>query len=131
MGLNLKIYLEKFPEVCKRKFGRAYNFSALEKRFLPLREGQRWLAARDVSQIFNPESTPFGKYWPQPNEKDLDKVLSTKRIGLGLKSQDRSDLVKGLLSVFHNVGVVSLILPLRPSRAVRGLQYTGSLPGPN
>lgn len=94
MRLDLKTHLEKFPEICKRKFGRTYNFSALEKRFVPLREGQRWLAARDVSHIFHPESTPFGRYWPQPNEKDLDKVLSAKRMSLGLNSRDRSDLVK-------------------------------------
>ena len=110
MGLDLKVYLEKFPEICKRKFGRTYSFSALEKRFVPLREGKRWLAARDVSQIFSHENTPFGRYWPQPNEKDLDKVLSAQRIGLGLNSQARGDLVRKLLGVFHNVGVVSLIL---------------------
>lgn len=101
MALDLKAHLEKFPEICKRKFGRTYNFSALEKRFVPLREGQRWLAARDVSHIFHPENTPFGRYWPQPNKKDLDKVLSAKRIGLGLNSQDSGDLVRSLLSVFH------------------------------
>jgi hypothetical protein len=110
VGLDLKAHLEKYPEICKRKFGRTYNFSALEKRFVPLREGQRWLAARDVSHIFHPENTPFGRYWPQPNKKDLDNVLAAKRIGLGLNSQDRGDLVRNLLSVFHNVGVVSIIL---------------------
>jgi len=110
VGLDLKAHLEKYPEVCKRKFSQTYNFSALEKRFVSLREGQRWLAARDVSHIFPPENTPFGRYWPQPNKKDLDKVLSAKRIGLSLGSQDRGDLVRTLLSVFHNVGVVSIIL---------------------
>jgi hypothetical protein len=110
VGLDLKAHLEKYPEICKRKFGRSYDFAALEKRFGPLREGQRWLAARDVSHIFHSENTPFGRYWPQPNKKDLDKVLSAKRIGLGLNSQDRGDLVRSLLSIFHNVGVVSIIL---------------------
>ena len=110
MGLDLKAYLGQFPEICKRKFGRTYDFPALERRFVPLREGQRCLAARDISHIFHPENTPFGKYWPQPNKKDLDKVLSAKRISLGLNAQDRGDLVRSLLSVFHNVGVVSIIL---------------------
>jgi hypothetical protein len=110
VGLDLKAYLEKFPEICKHKFGRTYNFGALEKRFAPLRQGQRWLAAKDVSHIFQPENTPFGRYWPQPNTKDLDKILSAKRIKLGLNEQDRGDLVRSLLSVFHNVGVVSIIL---------------------
>jgi hypothetical protein len=80
VGLDLKAHIEKYPEICNRKFGRTYNFAAIEKRFVPLREGQRWLAARDVSHIFPPENTPFGRYWPQPNKKDLDKVLSAKRV---------------------------------------------------
>ncbi len=110
MGLDLKAYLGQFSEICKRKFGRTYEFSALEKRFVPLREGQRCLAARDISHIFHPENTPFGKYWPQPNKKDLDKVLSAKRVSLCLNAQDRGDLFRNLLSIFHNVGVVSIIL---------------------
>jgi hypothetical protein len=110
VGLDSKAYLGQFPEICKRKFGRTYDFSALERRFVPLRDGQRCLAARDISHVFHPENTPFGKYWPQPNKKDLDKVLSAKRISLGLNAQDRGDLVRSLLSVFHNVGVVSIIL---------------------
>lgn len=110
MGLDLKQFLALFPEICKRKFGRSYDLAAIEKRFLPLRDGQRCLAARDLSHIFHPENTPFGRYWPTPHKKDLDKILSAKRIGLGMTSQDRGDLVKSLLSVFHNVGVVSIIL---------------------
>jgi len=110
MGLELKNYLEKFPEVCKRKFGRTYNFSALEKRFAQLREGKRWLVAKDVSHIFHPDSTPFGNYWPQPNEKELDKALSANRLAVGPIPLDRPKLLVNLLNVFHNVGVVSLIL---------------------
>src|SRR5919204_3829454 len=110
MGLDLKSYLGKFPEVCKRKFGRTYNFSALEKRFAPLREGKRWLVAKDVSHIFHPDSTPFGKYWPQPNEKALDNALSANRLLVGPMPLDRLKLLTDLLKVFHNVGVVSLIL---------------------
>lgn len=110
MGLDLKQYLALFPEICRRKFGRSYDLAAVEKRFVPLREGQRCLAARDVSHIFHPENTPFGRYWPTPNKKDLDKILSAKRIRLGSTSQNRNDLVRNLLSVFHNVGVVSIIL---------------------
>ena len=110
MGFDLKSYAQKFPEVCKRKFGRSYNLAALEKRFAPLRQGQRWLAAKDVDQIFHPDNTPFGKYWPQPNEKDLDKSLSANHITLGPLNGGQQNLVLRLLKVLHNVGVVSLVL---------------------
>ncbi len=57
VSLDLKSYLHKFPEVCRQKFGRSYDFATLEKRFAPLREGQRWLAAKDVVNIFHPDNT--------------------------------------------------------------------------
>lgn len=110
MGIDLKSYLHKFPEVCRRKFGRSYNFAALEKRFEPLRQGQRWLAAKDVACIFHPDNTSFAKYWPQPNEKDLDKSLSANHITLGPLNGGQQNLILRLLKVFHNVGVVSLVL---------------------
>jgi hypothetical protein len=110
VGFDLKGYALKFPEVCRRKFGRSYNLGALEKRFAPLRDGQRWLAAKDVAHIFHPDNTPFGKYWPQPNERDLDKSLSANHLTLGPIDGSRQNLVPKLLKVFHNVGVVSLVL---------------------
>jgi hypothetical protein len=109
VDFDLKSYVQRFSEVCKGKFGRSYNLAALEKRFSPLRDGQRWLAARDVVQIFRPENTPFGKYWPQPNEKDLDRSLAANHIMLG-PLNGQQILVLRLLNVFHNVGVVSLLL---------------------
>jgi hypothetical protein len=110
VGFDLKSYAQKFPEVCKRKFGCTYNLAAVERRFAPLREGQRWLAAKDVVHIFQPGTTPFGKYWPQPNEKDLDKSLSANHITLGPLNGGQQNVVLRLLKVFHNVGVVSLVL---------------------
>ena len=73
-GFDLKYYLERFPEVCRQKFGRTYSFRALEKKFEPLCTGNRWLAAKDVLNIFDPTATPFGRYWTRPNEKELDQV---------------------------------------------------------
>lgn len=110
MGVNLKSYLSEFPTINQRKFGRSYDFQALQKRFLPLREGQRWLAASDVAELFCPDNTPFAKYWPQPNEKDLDKILSAKHLLLGPHPAEREQLLLGLLSVFHNLGIASIIL---------------------
>jgi hypothetical protein len=110
VGLDLKSYLHKFPEVCRQKFGRSYDFAAVEKRFVPLREGQRWLAAKDVVHIFHPDNTSFAKYWPQPNEKDLDKSLSANHIMVGPLDGHQQSLVLSLLKVFHNLGVVSLVL---------------------
>ena len=110
LAFDLKSFLQKFPDVCERKFGRSYNFTALERRFEPLRTGERWLAAEDVIQIFDVNNTSFAKYWPQPNEENLDRVLSANHVFLGPLCGNQQSLVMKLLEVFHNVGVISLVL---------------------
>jgi len=110
MSFDLRSYLYKFPEIYMRKFGRSYDFAALEKRFVPLREGIRWLAAKDVAEIFHPDNTPFAKYWSQPNANDLDKALAAHHLTLGPLNANQQNLVLQLLKIFHNVGVTSLLL---------------------
>jgi hypothetical protein len=109
-GFDLKSYLDRFPEVCKQKFGRTYSFRALEKKFEPLCTGNRWLAAKDVLNIFDPTATPFGRYWPKPNEKELDQVLKKARLVLGPTPPNPRELVKRALEILHSIGLVSLVL---------------------
>jgi hypothetical protein len=109
-GFDLKSYLERFPEVCRAKFGRTYNFRVLEKEFAQLRGGKRWLAARDVMKIFEPSRTPFGHYWPKPHEKELNAMLSAQRVMLAPVPADGGELVERTLNVFHSIGVGSLVL---------------------
>ena len=109
-GFDLKHYLDRFPEVCRQKFGRTYSFRALEKKFEPLCTGNRWLAAKDVLNIFDATATPFGRYWPKPNEKELDQVLKKSRLVLGPLPGDPREVVRRALEVLHSTGIVSLIL---------------------
>jgi hypothetical protein len=109
-GFDLKSYLERFPEVYKRRFGRAYSFPSLEKKFEQLRTGKRWLVAKDVLNIFDPAQTPFAHYWPRPIEKELDQALKSARLMLGPASLDAVELVRGAFRVLHNIGLVSLVL---------------------
>jgi hypothetical protein len=105
MGLDLKAYLKRFHETDERR----YDFSAIEKRFAPLREGKKWLTAEDVLWVLHPDNAPFGNYWPVPSKKHLDQ-LSKKRLCLSLDSQSKETLVRKLLGVLHNTGVTSIIL---------------------
>jgi hypothetical protein len=109
-GFDLKLYLDRFPEVCKRKFGRTYPLRTLEKKFEPLCTGNRWLAAKDVLNIFDPTATPFGRYWTRPNEKELDQILKKSRLVLGPAPSDPRELVRRGLEVLHSIGIVSLVL---------------------
>jgi hypothetical protein len=109
-GFDLRLYLDRYPEICKQKYGRAYSFRALEKKFEPLCTGNRWLAAKDVMNIFDPTATPFGRYWTRPNEKELDQILKKARLVLGPAPSDPRELVRRGLEVLHSIGIVSLTL---------------------
>jgi len=110
MSIDLPAYSLLFPDVCKKKFGRTYDFGAIEKKFSHLREGKRWLVARDVIHVFEPGATPFAHYWARPNEKDLDHVLSRLRIRLFPVPDNPHELIQHLLTAFHNIGLVSIVL---------------------
>lgn len=110
VSLNLLNYLDRFPEVCERKFGRRFDFSKLESEFAQIRTGGSRLKARDVSKIFDSSRTPFGRYWPEPDAKVLEKQLSRQHVFLSPVADDGRELVERLLKVFHNLGVVSLVL---------------------
>jgi hypothetical protein len=110
MQFDLRTYLERFPEVCETKFGRTFSFRQLERRFQKLRDGERWLAAKDVMLLFDPQVTPFGRYWAAPAEKPLDHELSTRHIMLAPLPQRPGVLIQTLLEPLHSLGIVSLIL---------------------
>lgn len=108
-GFDLREYLDRFPDVCRSKFGRAYNFATLERDFDQLRAGKRWLVARDVLKLFEPTRTPFGRYWASPPERDLDAALKKNHFYMAPAPSDR-ELTERLLVVLHNIGVASLML---------------------
>jgi hypothetical protein len=107
---DLRRYLDCFPEVCRKKFGRTWSWRSLERDFEQLRTGKRWLVARDVQKIFDPGRTPFGRYWPAPNQRELDAALSQQHLVLAPVPADGREVVEQLLAVFHNIGIVSLVL---------------------
>ena len=108
--LNLRGYLDRFPEVCERKFGRRFDFAKIEKEFEQVRTGGSRLMARDVAKIFDKDRTPFGRYWPLPDAKALEKQLTRQHVFLSPIVGYGHDLVEQLLQVFHNLGVASLVL---------------------
>lgn len=107
---DLKSYLKLFPSICVLKFGRAYDFEMLEKQLAPLRNGIRTLAASDVLSIFDPNLTPFARYWIVPNRKELEQSLQHKNLSLGPTLFDPRQLLSNLLDVFSNLFVASLVM---------------------
>lgn len=116
-SFHLKPFLDAFPEVCRAKFGRAYDFTRLERDFEHLGRGERPLVARDVAKLFDPKSTPFERYWSAPKEQELDRVLKQNRIVLAPLSDRPLELVRRLIDLFRSTGTASIILRFaHPSR---------------
>ena len=110
MAFKLGLYLDRFGEVMREKFGRTYDFAALEKHFEEHATGKRHLTAKDVTKLFSAENTPFAKYWPRPHTKVLEETLTQERVYVGPLKDDGKGFVEKLLPVFHNIGAVSLLL---------------------
>ncbi len=110
MALDLRSYLDRFGAVCRTKFGREYDLDKLEKRLAIHRDGKHFLTAKDVLRLFDEDATPFAKYWPKPHAKVVEAVLAKERLKLSPLSANPAELVQRLLGLFHNLGVVSLIL---------------------
>jgi hypothetical protein len=110
MRFDLNDYVQRFPLVCKEKFGRTYDFAAIEKRFASHRDGKHILSAKDVVYLFDPAVSPFGNYWPHPPKKVLEETLSRERIKFPETPANPADVINRLLGVFHNLGSASLIL---------------------
>lgn len=109
---DLQSCRSRFDEVCEKEFSQRFNLSALEKDFGHLRSEKRWLAAKHVTSLFEHKRAPFWKYWQKPDEKELDQTLRQKHLSLALPGDDSRDgpLTQQLLEIFHNIGVVSLVL---------------------
>ena len=63
-----------------------------------------------MGKLFSAENTPFAKYWPRPHTKALEETLTRTRVYVGPLNDTGNELVQRLLPVFHNIGVVSLLL---------------------
>ncbi len=116
-SFHLQSFLDAFPEVCRAKFGRTYDFARLERDFENLGRGERPLVARDVAKVFDPKATPFERYWSAPKEQELDRILKQNRILLAPLSPRPVELVRRLIDLFRSTGTASIILRFtHPSR---------------
>ncbi len=128
MAFELASYLLRWDEICRKKFGHSYDFSALEAYFQEHATGKRHITAKDVGKLFNPENTPFAKYWPRPHAKALEEVLTEKRVYVGPLSKDSKALIE---SASFRVpqswnGVISP--SLRPPFSIRHFQHACDSP---
>ena len=109
-GFDLTYYLDRFPEVCRQKFGRTYSFRALEKKFEPAVHGQSMAGGEGCAEHFRSRGHAVPRYWPRPNEKELDQILKKSRLVLGPAPVDPRELVRRALPILQSIGMASLVL---------------------
>jgi hypothetical protein len=104
--------VQKYDDVCRKRFGRTYDLARTVQQFSELREPGHPLTARHVMALFNPEETHFGHFWRPAH--DLDKRLDPCRFSLacptGAGKKWRHEVGTALFEFLGSVEAVSVVL---------------------
>ncbi len=109
-GFDLQSYRDRFPQLSRALFGRTYNFQVLEKNFAHLRRESSWLTIGHIMTLYDPAQTPYTRYWPRPDTKQLDLTLKKERVSLASPAGSEWDVAQRVLRALHNLGLASLVL---------------------
>jgi hypothetical protein len=109
-GFDLQSYRDRFSEASRALFGRTYSFQTLEKNFAPLMRESSWLTIGHIMTLYDPTQTPYARYWPRPDAKQLDLTLKKERVSLVSLAGSEWDVAPRVLRVLHNLGLASLVL---------------------
>lgn len=111
---QLKHYLDvdKYDEVCRKRFGRTYDLHKVVGKVKGLREPDRPLKAIYVLELFNPEEIHFGHFWKPA--RDLEETLDPRCISLAqpIEADDRwrQSIVAAVFECFGSVEAASVLL---------------------
>ena len=110
-SFDLKLYLDRFPGSLQAEIRAHLFLPRLEKKFEPLCTGNRWLAAKDVLNIFDPTATPFGALLAQAQRKGAGPGAEESRGWCWVPRRwNRANWCGAPSSVLHSTGIVSLVL---------------------
>ena len=105
-------YEALFEEICRAKYGMRIGFAAIEKSVAHLRQGDT-IEYSDLETIAREDLWPFDKYWYWPSREQIEDVLK-KTGGLIIdpirQADDEPAMLGGLLGIFRNVALVSILL---------------------
>jgi len=106
----LRRCLEEFPEICRRKYGVAFDLAAVENKVRHLRR-KTPLTFKDLSDFESPENWWFQRYWVFPPEERITPALEGKTFDFwNLSRSNEADLIREILYVFKSIDLVSIIL---------------------
>src|SRR5262245_36876547 len=106
----LKICLEAFPEVCRKKYGVAFDLSSVERKVKHLRRNSP-LTCKDLEYFESPEHWWFKKFWVFPPEEHLERALKGVTFDFwNLPGKNEPSVIGQLLDAFKSIELVSIIL---------------------
>lgn len=102
--------LKAFEEVTKEKYGKVYDYAAVERDVAHLRDKRRPLTYDDLGYFESPRNWGFWTWWVFPPEHHVTPELKRREFDFwNLPKKERS-LIKSLLDVFKFIELVSIIL---------------------
>ncbi|GEM_PF-966953 len=102
--------LAEHSEICRKKYGVAFDLKAVEKKVRHLRRKTE-LSYKDLSYFESPEHWWFKRFWVFPPESSIEPGLKGIKFDFwNLSGENEANLLRQLLYVFKSIELVSIIL---------------------
>jgi hypothetical protein len=101
-----------FDGVAFKKYRVKIDFATIEKKVSHLRQGDA-ITYDDLEVIACEELWPFNRYWMWPAKEQIDDALAKTWdliIDPVAKAEQEIDMLHGLLGIFKNISLVSILL---------------------
>ncbi len=98
--------LNDFHEICRKKYGMAFDLKAVENKVKRLRRKTE-LTYEDLSYFESPEHWWFKRFWVFPPESRVAPALEGIKFDFwNLSSENEAELIRKLLHVFKSIELV-------------------------
>ena len=105
----LQVCLNTFSEVSEKKYGRPFNFRAIEISVGQLR-GKKPLTDIDLQYFESSKHWWFKDYWAFPPQDRIVSALRDKRFNFWQLPKNEAQTLRDLLDAFKSIELVSIIL---------------------
>jgi len=101
-----------FDDVAFKKYRVKIDFATVEKKVAHLRQGDA-ITYEDLEVIAREDLWPFNRYWMWPAKEQIEDALAKTWdliIDPAVKPDQEIDMLDGLLNIFRNISLVSILL---------------------
>jgi hypothetical protein len=101
-----------FNDISFKKYRMTIDFKTIEKKVSHLRQGDA-ITYEDLEVIARDDLWPFNRYWMWPAKEQIEDALKKTWdliIDPVAKADQESEMIHGLLDIFRNIALVSILL---------------------